>query len=68
MYKTPNPEKAQLVQADQLLELANCFINIYYRYLGFSGGTNSIEPTCQCRRHKRCEFDPWVGKIPWRRK
>ena len=23
------------------------------------------EPTCQCRRHG---FDPWVGKIPWRRK
>ena len=23
------------------------------------------EPACQCRR---CEFDPWVGKIPWRRK
>ena len=22
----------------------------------------------QCRRHKRCGFDPWVGKIPWRRK
>jgi len=19
------------------------------------------------RRCKRCEFDPWVGKIPWRR-
>ena len=18
-------------------------------------------------RHKRCGFDPWVGKIPWRR-
>ena len=18
----------------------------------------------QCRRHRRCEFDPWVGKIP----
>ena len=26
------------------------------------------EPTCQCRTHKRHEFDPWVGKIPWRRK
>ena len=25
------------------------------------------EPTCQCRRHKRLGFDPWVGKIPWRR-
>ena len=24
------------------------------------------EPACQCRRHKRCRFDPWVGKI-WRR-
>ena len=22
----------------------------------------------QCRRHRRCKFDPWVGKIPWRRK
>ena len=22
-------------------------------------------PTCQCRRRG---FDPWVGKIPWRRK
>ena len=21
--------------------------------------------TCQCRRH---QFDPWVGKIPWRKK
>ena len=22
---------------------------------------------CQFRRCRRCEFDPWVGKIPWRR-
>ena len=22
---------------------------------------------CQCRRPKRCRFNPWVGKIPWRR-
>ena len=21
----------------------------------------------QCRRHRRCGFDPWVGKISWRR-
>ena len=25
-------------------------------------------PTCQCRRCQRCEFNPWLGKIPWRRK
>ena len=22
----------------------------------------------QCRRHRRCGFDPWVRKIPWRKK
>ena len=25
------------------------------------------EPSCQCRRRKRCWFDPCVGKIPWRK-
>ena len=23
---------------------------------------------CQYRRHKRCRFNPWGGKSPWRRK
>ena len=26
------------------------------------------EPACQCRRHRRHKFDPWVGKMPWKRK
>ena len=26
------------------------------------------QPACQCRRCKRCRFNPWVGKIPWSRK
>ena len=26
------------------------------------------EPTCYCRSHRRAGLDPWVGKIPWRRK
>ena len=25
------------------------------------------KPTCQCRRCRRHKFDPWVGKILWRR-
>ena len=33
----------------------------------FLGGTSGKEPVCQCRRCKRCGFDPWLGKIPWRR-
>ena len=32
--------------------------------LGFPGGVNGKEPACQRRR---CKFDPWVRKIPWRR-
>ena len=33
----------------------------------FPGGTSGKEPTCQCRRHKRCGFNPRLGKIPWSR-
>ena len=35
---------------------------------GFPGGTRGKESAHQCRTHKRCQFDPWVEKIPWRRK
>ena len=45
---------------------------IYYLWLcwvlGFLGGASGKEPSCQCRRHKRWRFDPWVRKTPWRRK
>ena len=40
---------------------------LYTVYMGFPHGTSSKEPACQCRRHNRRGFDPWVGKIPWRR-
>ena len=36
-------------------------------YQGFPGGATGKEVSCQSRRHKRYRFDPWVGKIPWRR-
>jgi len=25
------------------------------------------KPACPCRRCKRCGFDAWVRKIPWRK-
>ena len=34
---------------------------------GFLGGASGKELICQCRRYKRCGFDPSVRKIPWRR-
>ena len=29
---------------------------------------SSKESTCQCRRPRRCSFNPWVEKISWSRK
>ena len=37
------------------------------RVQGLPRGFSGKDPACQCRRCKRCRFDPWVGKIPWRR-
>ena len=36
--------------------------------LGFCRWLSGKESTCQCRRRRRLKFDPWVGKILWRRK
>ena len=36
--------------------------------MGFPRQHSCKESSCHCRRHKRDGFDPWVGKILWRRK
>ena len=41
---------------------------VLWYLFGFPRGARGKEPICQCRRHKRCGFDPSVRKIPWRRK
>ena len=38
------------------------FLNEFPRWL------SGKESTCQCRRCRRHRFNPWVGKIPWKRK
>ena len=37
-------------------------------FWGFPDGASGKESSCQCRRCKRCWFNPWAGKIPWSRK
>ena len=39
-----------------------------YKHTGLSGCASGEEYACKCRRHRRHGFDPWVGKILWRRK
>ena len=46
-----------------LVSICNYFLICIYGIDGASG-KKSI---CQCRRCKRCRFDPWVWNIPWRR-
>ena len=36
--------------------------------VGFPGGSVVGNLPAQCRRHRRSRLDPWIGKIPWRRK
>ena len=42
-------------------------LSLALRFISIPGGTGDKEPICQCRRRRRCGFDPWVGRIPWRR-
>ena len=61
--KTANREKGfKLWPRFQLLE----FILSWAQ--GFPGGSTGKEPTCQCRRCKKHGFNPWIRKVPWRRK
>ena len=44
-----------------------CIYICLYLQMGTLGGASGKEPICQRRRFKRRGFDPFVGKIPWRR-
>ena len=39
-----------------------------YPWTGLPWWLSGKESTFQCKRCKRCRFDPWVGKILWSRK
>ena len=52
----------------QMFEKRQTNSHLLYYIMGFPGGWGSKEYACQGRGHRRRAFDPWVGKIPWRRK
>ena len=43
-------------------------LQIFLPFIPRAAGAGGKEPVCQSRRHKRCGFEPWVRKIPWKRK
>ena len=64
--KSPRCKSVNWVFTGQLESSKWDFWPIVYLKLGFPGGASGKESACQCRRHKRCGFDPWVENIPWR--
>ena len=61
IYKVPKLQSSQIPHGNPS-SMWTAFIK------GFPGGASGKEPICQRRRCKRCRFNPWIGKIPWRRK
>ena len=57
-----------LCMAIQNIQSGDSFRGGWCRTQGFPGGTSDKESACQCRRLWTCECDPWVGRIPWRKK
>ena len=50
-----------------IASISSHYFRICSGNLGFPGDASGKEPACKCRRYKRPGFNPWVGKIPWRR-
>ena len=49
-------------------DLASVFLAGAQVILGFLGGSVVENPPANARRQERRRLDPWVEKIPWRRK
>ena len=67
--KTQNKENLICLQFSTIISGKKKKAKIkHYTLWGFPGGTSGKEPICKSRRHKKHRFDPWAGKISWRRK
>ena len=49
-------------------ELSFRLISIYEKYSGLPRWLSGKKSACQYRSHRRCGWDPWVRKVPRRRK
>ena len=66
----PSLQEPPYVGWTSLQKATNTLVVIFpvYQYCpGFPGGTRGKQSACQRRRRKRRWFNPWVGKMPWRR-
>ena len=59
-------EKIECTQKETRIKMFHC--RKHKNQLNRKDGTSDKESVCQYRRHTRHGFDPWVRRIPWRRK
>ena len=66
-FSTENYELKTCVKTKMISNAWHYWFSIlrHLLFLCFPGGPIDKEPACQCRRHKRYRFNPWVGKSPW---
>ena len=62
---TQNPSFRVHLWCSTCYGLRHVFMMTYTMIPRWHGGKESI---CQCRRCKRCKFNPWLRRIPWSRK
>ena len=68
-WKIPWMEKPRRLQSMGWQRVRHSWVtSLFILHYGLPWSLSGKESTCQCRRHKRCGFDPWVGKINCRRK
>ena len=77
-FKSPgNPfksERLSCINSRRIPSIQHCirkqqlFYYESYTVIGKPPVAQWVNNLPECRRLRRCSFDPWVGKIPWRRK
>ena len=50
---------------DEQMQNSSWFFSFLYRLCGLPWWLSGKRSTCQC---VKCWLDPWIGKLPWRRK
>ena len=56
------------ISLHRIIHTISVFHLLIIRYVWIPRWLRGKESACQCRRGKRCNFNTWVRKNPWRRK
>ena len=62
-----NSEHITQLSVSPFAHLLNTVVSNTYPILHASPVAQQQRFPLQCRSHRRCRFNPWVRKIPWRR-